>query len=210
MKIKANIHDAVCNPTKPWPDLIVDKSDIEGAGNGLFSNKFIPKGRPICEYKGDILSNEQVNALGIENQFYILALGDPPMLDLGGKVLTTINADPEKAKEIGFGGFANDLHTKYPEEIIKAMDKASSLGKAFREKLGTFIHSLDFNKKLSHKNRKTLRKEMKKVARAEAGVTASYASNGYNATYIRIEGLPCFMLMSIKEIYPGDEIYVPY
>ena len=210
MKTKANLHDAVCNPGMPWPDLIIDDSDIEGAGKGLFSNKLISKGLPVCEYKGDLLSSQEVIDLSPKDQLYVLALGDPPMASLSGKILTCINADPEKAKEIGYGGFANDLNTNYPETLIKAINEHEHKGIEFLKNSTPLIKSLNFNKKLPLESRRKLKKQMKALTRSASNLKSIYLSYGYNALYERISGLPCFMLISIKDIYPGDEIYVPY
>ncbi|HSQ44361.1 MAG TPA: SET domain-containing protein-lysine N-methyltransferase [Ginsengibacter sp.] len=42
-------------------DLLVKKSTIPGAGKGLFTKKFIPKGKRIVEYKGKISTWKEVD-----------------------------------------------------------------------------------------------------------------------------------------------------
>ncbi|MDQ2862291.1 MAG: SET domain-containing protein-lysine N-methyltransferase [Bacteroidota bacterium] len=42
-------------------NLVVKKSTIEGAGKGLFTTKFIPKGTRITEYKGKITSWKDID-----------------------------------------------------------------------------------------------------------------------------------------------------
>jgi len=42
-------------------DLLVKKSTIPGAGKGLFTKKFIPKGKRIVEYKGKISTWKDVD-----------------------------------------------------------------------------------------------------------------------------------------------------
>ena len=41
--------------------LVVKKSTIPGAGKGLFTEKFIPKGKKITEYKGKVSTWKEVN-----------------------------------------------------------------------------------------------------------------------------------------------------
>ena len=42
-------------------NLLVKKSTIPGAGKGLFTTKFIPKGKRIAEYKGKISTWKEVD-----------------------------------------------------------------------------------------------------------------------------------------------------
>jgi SET domain-containing protein len=49
--------------------LIVKKSKLPGAGKGLFTKKFIPKGTRIVEYKGRITSWKDVNHQKGENGY---------------------------------------------------------------------------------------------------------------------------------------------
>ena len=53
--------------------LVVKRSTIKGAGKGLFTKEFIPKGSRIVEYKGRITSWKEADHDGGENRyiFYI-------------------------------------------------------------------------------------------------------------------------------------------
>ena len=116
MKIKATINDIMVNPNSPVPDLTICKSNLKDAGSGLFSTGWIPKGKPVCEYKGEYLTEERI---GSGDTAYVLSLTDNPMEDLNGNLIRGIDADPHKAQEIGYGGFANDRFTHYPESLLK-------------------------------------------------------------------------------------------
>jgi hypothetical protein len=211
MKIKANIHDAVHNPASLRPSLTIDKSDIEGAGDGLFCTEFIGKGFPICEYKGDMLSqNGMAERANQGADAYILMLGDPAMAGLNGEFFSSIDAHPENANEIGYGGFANDLYTDYPKDILDLIKEQKKETIKFRDGSSDYINSIDWNKKLPKEDRRKVKKLLKPLVRATVNLQEAYASHGYNAIYHRLKGLPSFLLMSIKDIYPGDEILVPY
>lgn len=49
--------------------LVVKKSTLPGAGKGLFTKKFIPKGTKIVEYKGRITTWKDVNHQKGENGY---------------------------------------------------------------------------------------------------------------------------------------------
>jgi SET domain-containing protein len=49
--------------------LVVKKSGLPGAGNGLFTKKFIPKGTRIVEYKGRITTWKEVDHKKGENGY---------------------------------------------------------------------------------------------------------------------------------------------
>lgn len=51
-------------PVKPLPDLMVRKSAIRGAGNGLFTQQSIRAHKLIARYTGDILPDKQVAKFG--------------------------------------------------------------------------------------------------------------------------------------------------
>ena len=111
--MNARIVDVAVNPNNFPPDLSICDSDIEGAGKGLFCNKFIMKGSVICEYKGGFVFKDDPRD-GLE---YGLALGEPHMAALNGELIISVDADPQVNQEIGYAGFANDLYTDYEREI---------------------------------------------------------------------------------------------
>lgn len=49
--------------------LVIKRSTIPGAGKGLFTKKFIPKGTRILEYKGKISTWKEVDSQGGENAY---------------------------------------------------------------------------------------------------------------------------------------------
>ena len=59
--------------------LEVKESDIPGAGMGLFTTKFIPKGSRIVEYKGRIRTWKEVE--NEDNNFYIFYVTEDRIID---------------------------------------------------------------------------------------------------------------------------------
>lgn len=211
MKIKANIHDAVHNPSSPRSSLVISKSDIEGAGNGLFSNEFIREGSPICEYKGDLCSMEDIRVLADEGKdSYILLLEEPHLVGLNGQVFIGINADPDHAQEVGYGGFANDRYTDYPKTILDLEKELKKAKAKLTAEHKDYIESLDWNKRIPKEDSRKIKKWIKPISRISRKLYEEYVSHGYNAVYERLKGLPSFLLIALKDIYPGDEIFVPY
>jgi len=49
--------------------LVIKRSSLPGAGNGLFTKNFIPKGTPIVEYKGKITTWKEVEHNNGENGY---------------------------------------------------------------------------------------------------------------------------------------------
>ncbi|MDB5252342.1 MAG: hypothetical protein JWP27_1511 [Flaviaesturariibacter sp.] len=76
--------------------LVVKKSTLPGAGNGLFTKKFIPKDTRIVEYKGRITTWKEADHDGGMN-FYLFCV----------KRNHTIDARPYKK---ALGRFANDVN----------------------------------------------------------------------------------------------------
>ena len=50
--------------------LLIKKSQIPGAGKGLFTNKDIKKGAKIIEYRGEILNEKEFNKRAEKNEIY--------------------------------------------------------------------------------------------------------------------------------------------
>jgi SET domain-containing protein len=59
--------------------LEVKKSTIPGAGQGLFTNKFIPKGTRIVEYKGRIRTWKEVE--NEDDNYYIFYVNEDRIID---------------------------------------------------------------------------------------------------------------------------------
>ncbi|MES1197773.1 MAG: SET domain-containing protein [Chitinophagaceae bacterium] len=55
--------------TIPKNKLFVKRSGLAGAGKGLFTKVFIPKGTPIIEYKGTITTWKEVDHTNCENGY---------------------------------------------------------------------------------------------------------------------------------------------
>ena len=191
--------------------LFVEKSAIPNAGLGLFTNLTIAQGRPICEYKGDLLTAEQVlKRYPDHDSKYLLNLFSPPIVDGDGNPLV-IDADPERSAEIGYGGFANDRHMKYPQNIIEAVDRKAKLSaklKPIREEL--LFSGCDVNKKMSKGNLRRWRKYQVKAVRGDVDHENALVKAGYNAFYFRLLGAPSYLLLSLRDIFAGEEIFVPY
>jgi uncharacterized protein len=80
----------------PEDQLVVKKSKLPGAGRGLFTKKFIPKGTKIVEYKGRITTWKDVNHQKGENGYIFYVKRDH-----------VIDAAPYKK---AIARFANDAH----------------------------------------------------------------------------------------------------
>jgi len=213
--LNARINDIVVDPQHIPTALSVAGSNIRGAGLGLFSNVFILRGRPICEYKGDLLTDDQLNSMSSEERRYCLSLGDPPVLSAQG-ALTTVDPNPDKDVEIGYGGFTNDFYTSYPQELIDLESKER--GAVEDLIVGNWTYWESFRKdfcgdprgKPSSIQRKKIRKTIKNYLALTREAEDIYRKHNYNAAVVRLAGAPSFLLVSLNEIYPGDEIYFPY
>ena len=51
--------------------LIVKKSTVPGAGKGLFTKVFIPKGTRIVEYKGQIVTWKEIEKMADDRNGYV-------------------------------------------------------------------------------------------------------------------------------------------
>lgn len=61
--------------------LYVKKSNLPGAGKGLFTKKFIPKGTRIVEYKGEILTWKEVQKLADDRNGYVFHINNNHCID---------------------------------------------------------------------------------------------------------------------------------
>ncbi len=65
--------------TIPIPYLIIKKSSIPNAGQGVYTEKFIPKNTAVCEYKGKII--DETDITNISNSDYLLSLDNGKFID---------------------------------------------------------------------------------------------------------------------------------
>ena len=61
--------------------LYVKKSTLPGAGKGLFTKVFIPKGTRIVEYKGQILTWKEVGKMSEERNGYVFYVNSKHVID---------------------------------------------------------------------------------------------------------------------------------
>ena len=61
--------------------LVVKKSTLPGAGKGLFTKKFIPKGAQIVEYKGEILEWKEVEKMADDRNGYVFFINSKYVID---------------------------------------------------------------------------------------------------------------------------------
>ncbi len=61
--------------------LVVKRSTLPGAGKGLFTKVFIPKGTRIVEYKGEILTWKEVEKMTEERNGYVFYVNSKHVID---------------------------------------------------------------------------------------------------------------------------------
>jgi uncharacterized protein len=61
--------------------LIVKKSSLPGAGKGLFTKVFIPKGTRIVEYKGEIVTWKEVEKMADDRNGYVFFFNNKHCID---------------------------------------------------------------------------------------------------------------------------------
>lgn len=62
-------------------NLVVKKSILPGAGKGLFTKVFIPKGTRIVEYKGTIVTWKEVEAMADDRNGYVFFFNNQYCID---------------------------------------------------------------------------------------------------------------------------------
>jgi len=62
-------------------NLIVKRSTLPGAGKGLFTKVFIPKGTRIVEYKGEIVTWKEVEAMADDRNGYVFFFNNRYCID---------------------------------------------------------------------------------------------------------------------------------
>jgi SET domain-containing protein len=61
--------------------LHIKKSNLPGAGKGLFTKVFIPKGTRIVEYKGEVLSWKEVRKMPDDRNGYVFYINSRHVID---------------------------------------------------------------------------------------------------------------------------------
>jgi len=61
--------------------LIIKKSTLPGAGKGLFTKEFIPKGTRIVEYKGEIVTWKEVSRMADDRNGYVFFFNNQHCID---------------------------------------------------------------------------------------------------------------------------------
>lgn len=95
--------------------LYVKKSTLPGAGKGLFTKVFIPKGTRIVEYKGKVYTWKQVEDMPDERNGYVFYF--------------TRNYVIDAWKHKGFAHFANDAKGLVRKEGVKNNSEYVTEGK---------------------------------------------------------------------------------
>ena len=161
--------------------LMLQPSTIEGAGIGLFATAEFPKGIPVCEYKGDILSAEEMSQryaytvphhgfpkpkglYCIDNHFPVEGKGERQFIDAH----PAVSLNP-----IGYGSFINDKYA-YP-------NRTEAPGMAPKSPETNYEQYME-----------------------------DLASIGYNVYFYPVPKATLYLIMSCKKILPGDEIVVNY
>ena len=170
--------------------LFISASTIQGAGAGLFAGNNIQKGRPVCEYKGDIFEDyEDLEKSGRYN--YTLQMGiekTSPVYSIThehtGKV---IDSHPAFSKEaIGLGGFIND-----------------SLGPRLRMKQD-YVDSVK-ELTLSFDNQSSV------TSLTDIDKTKDWKIKmGFNVTAYSVPNEDKIIMMSLRDIKGGEEIFFDY
>tara|TARA_R110002020_G_scaffold235703_1_gene447893 strand:- start:245 stop:889 length:645 start_codon:yes stop_codon:yes gene_type:complete len=168
--------------------LYLGVSNIPGAGVGLFTDTEVLNGTPVCEYKGEIL--ESADDIRLTQKYnYTLGMGfDKPaaLYSIRWSSANTqekklIDAHPSLTNEpTGLGSYANDI-LGWQERIKPEWAKE----KKRREENEKTIAGIKENKKLDVKA-------------------------GYNVAYWAHPTDVVIYLIAIRDINPGEEIYVNY
>jgi len=61
--------------------MVIKKSSLPGAGKGLFTKVFIPKGTRIVEYKGDIVTWKEVQKMADDRNGYVFFFNNQHCID---------------------------------------------------------------------------------------------------------------------------------
>jgi hypothetical protein len=174
--------------------LKLSASNIPKAGVGVFTTSTVMAGVPMCEYKGDKLLRGQVSeryTIGLDlpegvGSVPIYSLKHPTAKAKGtdGKQLDIyIDCHPERSiEEIGLGGFINDKYNfkNRPKKPKWWSDSPQPI---------------EGQRNWYEPSRKKIKFLIQK---------------GYNVYYWPVPLQPYFMLLSLRKIETGEELYVDY
>jgi hypothetical protein len=156
---------------------------IEGGGVGLFATAVIPDGIPVCEYKGEIFTTAEIIARKEKGIPLTYSVNFATKVCPQGSPLCC-DSHPEHCKsEIGLGGFIND---KMGPDLREAQD----CGELSREAVVGGSHEQHIKQFYS------LRQNLLK--------------RGYNVYFWEIPQGTSFLVMSLRQIEVGEELYTDY
>jgi len=163
--------------------LMLQPSTIEDAGIGVFCTANIPSGVPVCEYKGDVLNDEEMllryaytmELYGFSKPKALYCINNHFRLESKGKGKQYIDAHPAvSVSPLGYGALINDKHA-YPTRDTNAPGIAPRAGDDSYDQM---------------------REDQVKA--------------GYNVVFYPVPKANVYLLMSIREIKSGEELFVNY
>lgn len=144
--------------------LLIKKSQIPGAGKGLFTKKFIPKGTRIIEYKGKVTTWKQVLS-GDKFNGYVYYFNRNHVIDGMGRIKALGRYANDARGMTKIKGIVNN--TRYVEDGKKVFMEAV---KDIPEKTEILVsYGVDYwkvlkdNKKISDREQKLKLKERQKL-----------------------------------------------
>ena len=167
--------------------LEIKTSNIKKAGLGVFATAGLPAGIPIAEYKGDLSLINEVRERGVYE-----IKGEQPK-----SLMPRYSLWHPAAKVRGEDGRQLDVYIDAHPTLSK-----SPIG------FGGYI-----NDKHNYNNRPSGYWDTEQegdILEKNRQRMQYLIDNGYNAQYYPVPTQPYFMILSIKDIEAGEEIYVDY
>jgi uncharacterized protein len=145
--------------------MVIKKSTLPGAGKGLFTKVFIPKGTRIVEYKGEIVTWKEVEKMADDRNGYVFFFNNQYCIDAW------------KTKK-GIAHYANDAkgivrvegvknNSEYVTEKKRCYIEATRDIEAGEEILvgygGEYWQAIRYNIRLEQRNKEKEGKKVKKV-----------------------------------------------
>jgi len=189
--------------------LYLGVSKLPGAGVGLFAGIDILAGKPICEYKGEVLEIESASTVegGLGGE---AKLSEAAQKRLGEKYAYTLKLGFDKPSALYAIGWQKQS-SKQTERGMKMIDCQPSLTDE-EMGLGGFI-----NDKRGPLERTGEEYEKEQEARSKVNTGEDLKamneldiSLGYNCTYWSHPTEVLVYVLSIRDIKAGEEIYVNY
>jgi SET domain-containing protein len=169
--------------------LFVKKSSLPGAGKGLFTRKFIPKGTRIVEYRGKVRTWKEVQADESENPYIYYV-----------KRNFVIDALNDKSALARYANDARGLqrvkdvrnNTEYVENgnrvFIEAIVDIPANSEIFVGYGPEYWQVIRYNLRIDEKERKRKQKEKEKAAKAKAAKLNGKAPKKVNGTVAALNG----------------------